>query len=102
MILVLTTAPNIEEAELLAQKIIEAKLAACVQISPPIVSFYIWDGALQRDSEHQLFIKTLSEKFADLKDFIQANHSYETPEIVAIAAEKVSKDYLNWLRESIR
>lgn len=102
MLLVLTTTPDKTEAETLAQKIVEAKLAACVQISAPITSYYVWENALQKDSEHQLFIKTLPEKFDELKGFIQANHSYETPEIVALPAEKVSEDYLNWIKNNIK
>lgn len=102
MLIVLTTTSDKAAAESLAQKIIEAKLAACVQISSPITSFYVWENALQKDSEYQLFIKTLPEKFDELRDFIQSNHSYETPEVVAISAEKVSEDYLNWVKESIK
>ncbi|MGI9036128.1 MAG: divalent-cation tolerance protein CutA [Pyrinomonadaceae bacterium] len=101
MIVVLTTTPNLEEAESLARKIIEARLAACVQISPPIISFYTWKGELQKDSEHQLFIKSLSEKFEELENFIEANHSYETPEIVALRTTEVSENYLNWIKECI-
>ncbi len=100
-IVVLTTAPNIEEAEILAQKIVESRLAACVQILPPMTSVYFWENAVQKDSEHLLLIKTLAEKFDELEKFIQANHSYEVPEIVAIAAEKVSESYLKWLKESL-
>ena len=83
MLIVLTTTPNIEEAESLARKIIAAKLAACVQVLPPMTSFYFWEGAIQKESEHLLLIKTLSTKFAELEKFIQAHHSYDVPEIVA-------------------
>ncbi len=102
MLIVLTTTPNIEEAEDLARKIIEAKLAACVQVLPQMKSFYFWENAVQVDSEHLLFIKTLAEKIDELERFIQSNHSYEIPEIVAIPAEKVSGNYLNWLVENIK
>ena len=102
MFIVLTTVPNIEEAESLAQKIIEEKLAACVQVSPQIISYYVWDGELQKDSEHQLFIKTLSEKFAELEQFIKTHHSYETPEIIAVPIDKISEDYLNWVKDCLR
>lgn len=101
MLIVLTTTPNLEEAESLAQKIVEAKLAACVQILPQMKSFYLWDGEVQNDAEYLLLIKTLPEKFIILESFIQGNHSYEVPEIVAISAEKVSKNYLNWMMESL-
>ena len=98
MLIVLTTTPNIEEAEDLAKKIIEAKLAACVQILPQMKSFYVWKGEVQSDSEYLLLIKTLAEKYDELEKFIQTHHSYEVPEIVALSAEKVSESYLNWAK----
>lgn len=101
MLVVLTTAPNTEEAERLAQKIVEARLAACVQILPQMTSVYFWKNAVQRETEHLLLIKTLPERFNELEKFIQANHSYEVPEIVALSAEKVSENYLGWLKENI-
>jgi len=99
MLIVLTTTPNEEEAESLARKIIEAKLAACVQVLPQMKSFYFWENAVQTDSEHLLLIKTLSEKYDELEKFIQSNHSYDVPEIVAIRAEKVSESYFKWLKD---
>ncbi len=98
MLIVLTTTPNSEEAETLARKIVEAKLAACVQILPQMKSVYFWDGKIQTDAEHLLLIKTSDAKFDELEKFIQANHSYEVPEIVALAAEKVSESYLKYVR----
>jgi len=101
MLVVLTSAPNIEEAETLAQKILTVKLAACVQILPQMKSFYFWEGAIQQDAEHLLLIKTLAEKFVELETFIKENHSYEVPEIVALSAEKVSENYLDWMRNYV-
>ena len=98
MIIVLTTVLNSEEAEALGEKIVEAGLAACVQILPKITSIYVWKGKLERASEHLLLIKTLPEKFDELSVFITANHSYDVPEIVAFDAEKVSEPYLEWLK----
>ena len=102
MIVVLTTTPTEEEAERLAQKIVGAKLAACVQVLPQIRSFYFWEGKVQNDPENLLLIKTLDEKFDELKEFIQGNHSYDVPEIVALRAEDVSESYLNWLTDYIK
>ncbi len=99
MLVVLTTAPNIEEAETLAKKIINEKLAACVQVLPPMKSFYFWEDAIQYESEHLVLIKTLAEKFTQLENFIRANHSYKVPEIVALEAKKVSESYLNWVKD---
>jgi periplasmic divalent cation tolerance protein len=99
MLIVLTTAPNIEEAEGLAEKIVEAKLAACVQVLPGMKSFYFWKGAVQKAPEHLLLIKTLPEKYELLQLFILENHSYDVPEIVALNASEVSETYLDWLND---
>ncbi len=101
MLIVLTTTPNTEEAETLARKIVAEKLAACVQVLPPMTSFYFWEGAIQKDAEHLLLIKTLPEKFDELEKFIQTNHSYDTPEIVAISSAEVSQDYLAWMQSCL-
>lgn len=101
MYVVLTTTPNVEEAERLARGIVAEKLAACVQILPQMKSVYFWEGAIQTDGEHLLLIKTLPEKFDELEKFIQTNHSYETPEIVALQAADVSENYLAWMENSI-
>lgn len=98
MLVVLTTTPNLNEAESLASKIVEAKLAACVQVLPPMKSFYFWEGKVQSDSEHLLLIKTFAEKYGELENFIQTHHSYEVPEIIALSARQVSESYLNWAK----
>lgn len=97
MLVVLTTSPTAAEAEALAEKIVESGLAACVQILPQMTSIYIWEGRLQKEGEHLLLIKTLPEKYEELAAFITSNHSYDTPEIVAIDADRVSEHYLAWL-----
>ena len=101
MLVVLTTVGSPGEGESLARSIVESKLAACIQILPPMTSVYFWEGKVQSEPEHLLLIKTLEEKFDELSAFIQKNHSYEVPEIVAIEAEKVSDDYLNWIRQAM-
>jgi periplasmic divalent cation tolerance protein len=99
MLIVLTTAPNIEEAENLARKIVEAKFAACVQVLPGMKSFYFWEGKVRQEPECLLLIKTIEEKYAELQQFIIANHSYDTPEIVALSSTRVSEGYKGWLTE---
>lgn len=99
MLVVITTVGNAGEGERLARLIVEARLAACVQILPQMTSVYFWEGEVQSDPEHLLLIKTLEEKYDELSRFIHEHHSYNVPEIVAIPAEKVSDDYLKWLRE---
>lgn len=97
MIVVLTTVPNSQEGELLAERIVDQHLAACVQILPQMASVFFWEGKVQRESEHLLLIKTLEEKYADLEMFIRENHSYDVPEIVAVNADAVSEPYRRWM-----
>lgn len=101
MLVVLTTTPDAGEANRIARLIVEEKLAACVQILPGMTSVYFWEGKIQTEGEHLLLIKTLPEKFDQLTAFIKQHHSFEVPEIIAIDAEKVSEDYLSWVRSSI-
>lgn len=98
MLIVFTAAPNGQEAENLAEKIVEAKLAACVQILPQMKSFYFWQDSLQKEHEHLLLIKTLEQKYEALEKFILSNHSYDVPEIVAVKTEKMSESYLTWMK----
>lgn len=102
MLIVLTTTPNTEEAESLARKIVEEKLAACVQVLPAMKSFYFWEGAVQNENEHLLLIKTTDEKLTALEEFIRRNHSYEVPEFVAVSSEHVSESYLLWMDAYLR
>ena len=97
MLVVLTTVPNMNDGETLAESIVTAKLAACVQILPPMTSVYVWEGKVQREAEHLLLIKTLPEKWDELVAFITENHSYDVPEIAAINAENVTEPYRAWL-----
>jgi len=97
MLIVLTTTSNTVEAERLAERIVAEKLGACVQVLPQMTSIYFWKGEVQKESEHLLLIKTLEERFDELQRFINENHSYDVPEIVAIEAEKISEDYLAWM-----
>ena len=99
MLIVLTTTSSTEEAESLATGLVESRLAACVQILPKMTSVYAWEGKVEKESEHLLLIKTLPEKYKAVEKYILARHSYDTPEIVAIDAEKVSDGYLKWLTD---
>jgi periplasmic divalent cation tolerance protein len=101
MLVVMTTCPAHEAAEALAELIVEARFAACVQVLPPMTSVYIWDGEVQKETEFLLLIKTLTEKWEGLRDFITANHTYEVPEIVALEIDRVSDEYRSWLEDSL-
>ncbi len=101
MLIVFTTCSNSLEANALAQKIIDARLAACVQILPKMTSVYFWEGEVQTEPEHLLLIKTLSEKWDELEKFITGEHSYSVPEVVAVEADRISGPYAEWLASVI-
>ena len=94
--IVMTTASTEDEAEALAAAIVEARLAACVQVQR-VRSFYIWEETLHREPEWLLLIKTLAARHEALDAFIRERHSYETPEIVQLPIAAGSADYLRWL-----
>ena len=100
-IVVMLTAGSREEAARLAEMLVGARLAACVQILPEMESVYWWDGAIQREPEHLLLVKTTAGRFAALEREVRALHSYETPEIVALPVTDISAPYLEWLAGTI-
>lgn len=101
-IVVMMTAANGEEAARLAEMLVGARLAACVQILPAIESVYRWEGKIERQAEVLLIAKTVHGKFQDLEREVRALHSYETPEIIAFPIAAGSERYLQWLGDAVR
>src|SRR5918998_2262245 len=101
-ILVLMTAGSREEAARLAEMLVGARLAACVQIMPEMESIYHWQGSIHRDPEFLLLVKTTRANFDDLEREVRALHSYETPEIIALPVTAVSAPYLEWLTTTVK
>ena len=99
-IVVFMTAASGEEATRLAEMLVGAQLAACVQILPEMESVYRWEGKVERQSEVLLIAKTTHGKFADLEREVRALHTYETPEIVAVPITAGSAPYLEWLSKT--
>ena len=100
-IIVFLTAANGEEATRLADLLIGAHLAACVQILPEMESVYRWEGKIERQSEILLLAKTTTAKLAELEREVRALHSYDTPEIIAVPIIAGSSPYLAWLIDSL-
>jgi len=101
-IVVLMTAASREEAARLAEMLVGARLAACVQIMPEMESIYHWQGSIHRDPEVLLLAKTTQANFDELEREVRALHSYETPEIVALPVTSVSAPYLEWLTTTVK
>ncbi|HKO60164.1 MAG TPA: divalent-cation tolerance protein CutA [Pyrinomonadaceae bacterium] len=100
-IVVFITAPTVDEARAIADKLVETQLAACVQILPEMKSVYRWQGKVEHQPEHLLLAKTTADRFAELEREVRAMHSYDTPEIVSFPLTAGSADYLRWLEESV-
>lgn len=92
-----TTTETKEQAQKIAQYLVEKKLAACVQITGPIESTYPWKGKVETAEEWLCLIKTQENLFNQVEAAIKKLHPYETPEIIAVPIVKGSKEYLNWL-----
>ena len=93
----MTTVATQEDAERIARSLVEKSLAACVNVVPGVVSFYRWKGALERDQEWLLVIKTRGERFEALKTALIAEHPYELPELIATIVVGGHQPYLEWL-----
>jgi periplasmic divalent cation tolerance protein len=96
-IVVLMTAGSQEEASRLAEMLVGAHLAACVQILPQMESVYRWKGAVHRAPEFLLLAKTTASCFDELEREVRSLHTYDAPEILAVAVTHVSTPYFEWL-----
>jgi periplasmic divalent cation tolerance protein len=96
-IVVLMTAGSQEEASRLAEMLVGAHLAACVQIMPQMESIYRWKGEVHRAPEFLLLAKTTAACFDELEREVRSLHTYDTPEIIALPVAHVSAPYFEWL-----
>jgi periplasmic divalent cation tolerance protein len=99
--IVLTTLPSREAAETIARTLIEARLAACVQLIDGLRSIYRWRGRVEESAEVQLIAKTTPDASTALIDRLQALHPYDVPEILTLDAT-ASASYAAWLLEETR
>ena len=98
--LVLSTIDSTKTAENIAHRIVEERLAACVNIIPDITSVHKWEGELEHTMESLLVIKSTQECLPRLIDRIKELHPYELPEVIALPGEGGHPAYLNWIASS--
>jgi periplasmic divalent cation tolerance protein len=96
-VFVYTTYPSIVEAERAGRTLLERRLCACVNILPGMVSFYWWQGAIERGDEVVMIIKTRATLAEAVRAALRQTHSYTTPAILVIPIENVDPDYHAWL-----
>ena len=96
-IVVLCTCPDADVAGRIAAALVDERLAACVNCVPGLSTIYRWKGAVHRDTEVLLLIKTTRERFDALRERIVFLHPYELPEVIAVDIALGSPPYLDWI-----
>lgn len=97
ILLVITNLPDAQSAAKLAQQLIEARAAACVNQLAPCTSTYRWQGSIETAAEVPLLIKTTQAAYPRLEQLIRAAHPYELPEIIAVPVTTGLPAYLDWV-----
>ncbi len=97
LLLVMTSLPDIEVAKALARRLIDANLAACVQLQSGVQSIYRWEGRICEEQEVVLVAKTTAGRWTAISDYIKQNHPYDVPEIIAQPITHSDPDYAQWV-----
>ena len=101
--IVLVTCGTLTEGRYIARSVVSKRLAACVNVVlSPVDSYYTWKGKLEAAREYLLVMKTTAKKLAELEREVKRLHSYDVPEFIALSIVGGSKDYLQWLGNSVR
>jgi periplasmic divalent cation tolerance protein len=96
-IVVLSTASSAAEAEGIARRLVEERLAACVNVVTGVRSFYRWKGKIEDSPEWLLVIKSSRGRFEELRAALEKLHSYDVPEVIALPVVEGTKNYLHWM-----
>lgn len=99
---VMTATETKEQAQVIARRLVEEKLAACVQITGAVESIYCWQGKMETAGEYLCLIKTCEDLFSEVAETIKKHHTYEVPEIIAVPIIGASDVYIRWLSESLK
>jgi periplasmic divalent cation tolerance protein len=99
-LIVLTTVSLDTDPAMLGRQLVEERLAACVNVLPEMDSFFRWRGAVERDQERQVLIKTTAARLPDLERRLHELHPYELPEFLVIPILQGSEAYLRWVSEA--
>jgi periplasmic divalent cation tolerance protein len=101
-VLVMTTLPVDADATTFGHTLVDARLAACVNLLPPMESIYRWEGRIERAPERQLFIKTSRDRLEGLWERVRELHPYDIPEFMVLPIVDGNPVYLRWVGNSTR
>ena len=101
LLVVISSLPDKEAAKALALSLVEENLAACVQLTEGIESIYRWEGKVCVEQEVLLFAKTTEARWLDISAFIQREHPYDLPEILAFSPEQYEKQHGKWVESEV-
>jgi periplasmic divalent cation tolerance protein len=102
LLTIVTTFASLEDAKKMAHLLMKNHLAACVQIQEGVHSIYRWEGKICEASEIMLSAKTVTDKWADVSNFIKNHHSYDLPEVMAYIPEKYEAQYGKWVESEVK
>lgn len=98
LLVLATTFPDRPQAEAAARRLVDAGLVVCAQVGADLVSFYRWQGQVQRDQEVALVLKVLPDRYDLCAGELKQLHPYDVPQITAWPCGRVDPDYLAWAR----
>ena len=101
LLVVVTSLPNLEAATALARALVEANLAACVQMSEGLYSVYRWEGVVCEGQEILLSAKTMAHQWEEICAFIKESHPYDLPEILAFSPKQYEQQYGEWVQAEV-
>ncbi len=102
LLVVVSSFPRLEDAQVMARNLIKSHLAACVQIQQDIHSIFCWEGKICEDQEVLLSAKTMEDKWVEISRFIKSYHPYDLPEVLAYLPEKYEEQYGKWVQAEIK
>jgi periplasmic divalent cation tolerance protein len=98
--LLFISCPDEATGQGIAEALVGAHLAACVNLIPGLTSTYRWEGQIERTAEVLLLVKTTAVQYPQVEEAIRARHPYELPEIIAVPVQKGFLPYLDWVRQA--
>jgi periplasmic divalent cation tolerance protein len=101
MILIFTTLNKKETAEKIGKELLRKRILACYNLLP-VESAYRWKGKIAQEKEVLMILKSRKENFSKIEAYLKKYSGYETPEVVALEASKISKPYLDWIHSETK